>query len=91
MVVEAWMESREVGRSKLCLESLKLTRLAGLDAAPGSLLGPIVELPREAENAMMQQDRHRPVTTGPVRSGSPDGLAVPAATVSVNQRAKAAP
>lgn len=79
------MESWEVGRSKLCLEPLKLARLAG---APGSLLEQMVEPCPEAENAMMQ-DR-RPTT---LQRGSPGGraLVLAAATVSTNQQVRAAP
>jgi hypothetical protein len=75
MAVVAWMESQEVGRLKLCVEPLKLARLAG---AAGSLLAPIVELILEAEKAMMQQRR-------------PGVPALADATVSEGQQAKAAP
>jgi hypothetical protein len=47
MVVEAWTESQEVGRSKLCVEPLELT-------------GPIVE--QQLAAVMMQQVQHHPLT-----------------------------
>lgn len=90
MAVEASTASQGVGRSKLCVEPLKLARLAG---APGSLLWPIVELVLEAEKTMMQQ-QDRPLT-GHSQSGSPGGLALDLAladeTVSADQPAKPAP
>jgi len=77
MVVEAWMESQEVGRLKLCVEPPP--RLTGLDGAPGSLLLPIVELFLRAENAMMRQQQGRPLMGWtPTRCGSQGAVAAAA-------------